>query len=249
MGLSLFSGIGGIDVALSEYVSPLVYCESNPFCQSVLLSRMQKGDLPKAPIWDDIITLRDALFDSGLIYEEIDILCAGFPSKDISIAGIGRGLEGKRSGLFFEIIRLAEEVKPTFIFLENIPAITTRGGLRVVKEIASLGYDCRWCVISAASIGARHQRYRWFMLAHSTCERGTRLCVRKKEGLPVIGNTIKSEDENVWKEDESPLLGVADDVSHWMDRIKALGNSVVPKQVLKAFLILNGIGELNEKKS
>jgi DNA (cytosine-5)-methyltransferase 1 len=97
----------------------------------------------------------------------IDIIYGGFPCQDISIAGRGAGLEGERSGLFFQIMRLAKQVKPSFIFLENVAAITGRGGLRVVREITSLGYDCRWCVISAASVGAMHRRERWFLLAHA----------------------------------------------------------------------------------
>ncbi len=76
-------------------------------------------------------------------------------------------MEGERSGLFFEIVRLAKEIKPPFIFLENVPAITSRGGLRVVREITEMGYDCRWCVISARSVGAPHLRERWFLLAKS----------------------------------------------------------------------------------
>src|ERR1700678_3480088 len=106
-GLSLFSGIGGIDVALSEYVRPIGYCEIDPFCQGVLLSRMADGLLPKAGIWDDISTLR-----SCHIGPYCDIIYGGFPCQDISIAGNGKGLAGERSGLFFQIMRLAQEIKP-----------------------------------------------------------------------------------------------------------------------------------------
>lgn len=81
-------------------------------------------------------------------------------------------MDGERSGLFFEIARLAKEIKPKFLFLENVQAITTRGGLRVVECITEMGYDCRWCVISAASVGALHRRERWFLLANS---KGARL--------------------------------------------------------------------------
>ena len=161
-GLSLFSGIGGIDVALSGYVKTKAYCEIDTYCQSVLLSRMLDGSLDRAPIWDDIRN-----FDGSTFSGYIDIIFGGFPCQDISVAGKGVGLEGERSGLFFEIVRLAKEIKPKFIFLENVPAITSRGGLRVVREITAMGYDCRWCVISAASVGALHRRERWFLLAHS----------------------------------------------------------------------------------
>lgn len=64
-------------------------------------------------------------------------------------------------------MRLAKEIKPKFIFLENVPAITTRGGLDVVRTITEMGYDSRWCVISAACVGALHKRQRWFLLAHA----------------------------------------------------------------------------------
>lgn len=160
--LDLFSGIGGITLGLQHWTKPVAYCEIDPYCQSVLLSRMQDGTLPKAPIWSDIRTL-----PYREIPGDIDLIAGGFPCQDISCAGVGKGLDGERSGLFFEIARLAKEIKPKFLFLENVPAITTRGGLRVVECLTEMGYDCRWCVISAASVGALHRRERWFLLAYS----------------------------------------------------------------------------------
>lgn len=161
-GLDLFSGIGGLSVALSGVVRPLAYCENERYCQGVLLSRMRTGDLRTAPIWDDVRTLK------GQLLPAVDIIYGGFPCQDISVAGNGAGLEGSRSGLFFEVVRLVREIAPTFVFLENVPAIRTRGAERVVKELASLGYDCRWTVVSAADVGAPHRRDRWFLLAAHT---------------------------------------------------------------------------------
>ena len=77
-GLSLFAGIGGIDVALSEYITTIAYCEIDSYCQSVLLQRMQEGHLPKAPIWDDINTLT-AKGVKEVFEDEIDIIFGGFP--------------------------------------------------------------------------------------------------------------------------------------------------------------------------
>jgi DNA (cytosine-5)-methyltransferase 1 len=161
-GLDLFSGIGGISIALSEWVSPIAYCEIDTYCQGVLLSRMQMGELARSPIWDDIRSL-----DGRELFGKIDIISGGFPCQDISVAGRGKGLAGERSGLFFEIVRLAKAIKPPFLFLENVPAIATRGGVTVVRTLAEVGYDCRWCVISAASIGALHRRERWFLLGYA----------------------------------------------------------------------------------
>lgn len=164
-GLDLFSGIGGITKALDGYVRPVAYCENDRYCQGVLLSRMASGDLPIAPIWDDITTL------NGSDLPPLDIIYGGFPCQDISVAGRGAGLAGQRSGLFFEIVRLAREIKPSFIFLENVPNIRTKGLGTVVKTLAEIGYDCRWGVLSASDVGANHKRERWFLLAHSNSER------------------------------------------------------------------------------
>ena len=267
-GLSLFSGIGGIDVALSEWVRPIAYCEIDPYCQGVLFSRMAESRLSIAPIWDDIST-----FPTNGFTGTIDIIYAGFPCQDISLAGNGKGLAGKRSGLFFEIIRLCREIKPRWIFLENVAAMTSRGGTEVVRTIAEMGYDCRWCVISAASIGALHRRERWFLLAHDNSVRrgvqsipgekckdtsnsdnnGQKESMAHPQGIrmPESRNQIriqKRQSKSVvsslrtyWDEIECPLCGVADGVPYRMDRIKSLGNAVVPQQAKEAFKTLMGL--------
>lgn len=278
-GLSLFSGIGGIDVALSEYVIPIIYCEIEPYCQSVLLQRMSEGNLSKAPIWDDIRTLRDALFDSGLVYSQVDIVYGGFPCQDISVAGLQKGLEGKRSGLFFEILRIVDETKPSFVFLENVPNIRTKGAERVCKELSERGYDCRWCNISARDVGANHKRERWFLLGYSkhngldaTEKRRIikeTICDDKKrtneaselertgtssmlanfsgEGLerqckPVrIQETYSDFMHSSWWKVEPPVGRMVDGLPFRVDRIKALGNAVVPLQVKTAFEFLMGL--------
>lgn len=289
-GLDLFSGIGGISYGLEGIVRPILYCEIDPFCQSVLLSRMQTRDLPKAPIWDDVRTLD--FYPSVLPF---DIITAGFPCQDISVAGHGKGLEGERSGLFFEILRISKQVKPKFIFLENVPAITSRGGLQVVKEIASMGYDCRWCVISAASVGALHKRERWFLLAHSlyhgtppSKERKSvreistsrklneqKKDIRQIERTSLLSNDVALNDSNTnsitsgkadprskseylerkargdytgfygayssrehWQEIVSTMGKCTDGLPHQVDRLKSLGNAVVPQQVRRAWEIL-----------
>lgn len=237
-GLSLFSGIGGLDVALSDWVRPIAYCEIDPYCQAVLLSRMGDNSITEAPIWDDIKS-----FPWNPFIGNVDIIYGGFPCPDISIAGTGKGLEGKRSGLFYEIIRLCSEIKPRFIFLENVPAITTRGGTEVVRQITSLGYDCRWCIISAASVGALHKRERWFCLAYSRSNRletqGLSFRQEKEKSQPKLH--VEYKVKNKWPKDKSPLLGVDDVIPYWMDRVKCLGNSVHVEQTKEAFKELIGI--------
>lgn len=257
-GLDLFSGIGGITIALQEWIHPLAYCEIDPYCQSVLLQRMQEGNLPKAPIWDDIRTLP---------VEElprIDIIYGGFPCQDISVAGRQEGLEGDRSGLFFEILRLLDETKAPFIFLENVPNIRTKGAERVCKELAERGYDCRWCNLSARDVGARHKRERWFLLADTRClpQRsedkpkwtsvhpsgcGEELSDTERKGLEGQCKSERVQPQYPYISDScgwavEPDVGrVVTRLPNRAHRIKALGNSVVPLQVREAFKILSGI--------
>jgi site-specific DNA-cytosine methylase len=103
--------------------------------------------------------------------------------QDISVAGHGAGLAGERSGLFFEIVRLARELRPTFIFLENVPAITTRGGCAVVAELTKIGYECRWTTLSAKAVGANHKRERWWLLARLQPSHARREPTRPYEGI------------------------------------------------------------------
>jgi len=78
-------------------------------------------------------------------------------------------LAGQRSGLFFEIVRLTSEIRPRFVFLENVSAITIRGAERIIGEFCRLRYDCRWGILSASDVGANHRRDRWWLLAY--CKR------------------------------------------------------------------------------
>jgi DNA (cytosine-5)-methyltransferase 1 len=270
-GLDLFSGIGGISIALSEWVRPIAYCEIDPYCQGVLLSKMSIQQLHRSPIWDDIRT-----FDGQSLHDHVDFIYGGFPCQDISIAGNGKGLAGERSGLFFEIVRLAKEIKPKFIFLENVPAITSRGGLQVVRAIAEMGYDCRWCVISAASVGALHKRERWFLLAHSNKKCEPRLFQRKEKensGIRIgrfngnancitgeqahskpkseqtserawrrpTGQCWPFESREHWQETVSTVCRISDGLPFHVDRLRSLGNAVVPCQAKEAFKILMGL--------
>jgi DNA (cytosine-5)-methyltransferase 1 len=233
-GLDIFSGIGGISIALRDWVRPIAYCEIDPYCQSILFNRMAEGGLCIAPIWEDIrlLNIESGKFPNHLV----DIIYGGFPCQDISIAGHGKGLAGERSGLFWEIHRLAKEILPKFIFLENVPTITSRGGLTVIRAFAEMGYDCRWCTISAASIGALHRRERWFLLAYSNnsgCQEQRKCFSNEKRHASTKCGGFWEVEPNVGR--------VADGIPCRMDRVRTLGNAVVPEQAKEAFKILMGI--------
>lgn len=269
-GLDLFSGIGGITKALEGYVRPVAYCENDRYAQGVLLSRMFTGDLPVAPVWDDVSTLH------GAMLPPVDCIYGGFPCQDLSVAGRRAGLDGKRSGLFFQICRLASETKAPFIFLENVPGIRTKGLGRVLKELDKLGYDCRWGLLSAADVGANHKRERWFLLAHSNNTRlegrisgslqeragerpvgegGTPVADAKSQqdwwlqssgfrpdaGASGCGMRTKPRSNDSWWEAEPNVGRVAHGIPKRVDRLRALGNAVVPAQAREAFERLMGL--------
>ena len=273
-GLDLFSGIGGLSLALHPWVRTACYVEIDKYCQAVLQTRMRTSDIDQAPIWDDITT-----FDPEPWAGHIDIITGGFPCQDISIAGSGAGLAGERSGLFFEIIRCAGVIRPAFIFLENVPAITGRGGREVVGELAALGYDARWAVLSAYDVGADHERERWWCLAANADalrqpqqegsqpdQRGwsdhgaekavaysdsPRLQGRRKTGKNkpnatrfLTGRGFAEYFAGARRERWSiikPLVGgTVHGIPARVDRIRGLGNSVVPQCAREAFRRLSG---------
>lgn len=164
-GLDLFSGIGGLTIALSEWVRPVAYCEIEPYAAATLFSRMADDVIPRAPVFPDIRRL------SAGALPGIDIIYGGFPCQDVSTAGLRKGLDGERTGLFREAIRLVRECRPQFVFFENVPGIR-RYVPSVRGELEALGYDCRDGFLSAAEVGANHIRNRWWLLAHANEERG-----------------------------------------------------------------------------
>lgn len=246
-GLDLFSGIGGISLALKPWVNTVAYCEIDPYCQAVLLERMLSNDLDIAPIWDDVTTLNRALLDT-----KIDIILGGFPCQDISIAGQRAGIKSNtRSGLFFEIMRLVGEFQPTFIFLENVPNITSDGLDVVLREIAQARYDARWLCLSAAEVGSPHKRDRWWLLAHSrskglegfrgTFRNGSPFPTSAPNGLDARWPVGCGRPQEEWEPRrilESRMGRMSHGISHRVDRLQALGNSVVPQAAQRAFIEL-----------
>lgn len=159
-GLSLFSGIGGFELALAPWVRPVAYCESDERARAVLFSRMASGHLPCAPIWSDVRTLR-----GSRIPTDVDIIYGGFPCQDVSVAGNREGLDGKRTGLFREVVRLTEECAPVFVFLENVWPGMSKHVETVASSFEAIGFQCRDGFMAASDVGAWHQRERWFFLA------------------------------------------------------------------------------------
>ena len=137
--------------------------ERDAYAAQVLAQRQNTGALRPFPIWADVCS-----FDGRPWRGLVDVVSGGFPCQDISVAGKGAGIDGERSGMWTHMARIIGEVRPRFCYVENSPAILTRGLGRVLGDLATLGYDCRWTVLGAADVGAPHQRDRFWLVGADT---------------------------------------------------------------------------------
>ena len=168
--LDLFSGIGGFSLGLERTggFETVAFCEIEPFPRKVLAKHW-----PGVPCYEDVRTLTaERLATDGIA--GVDVITGGFPCQDVSTAGKRAGLvEGTRSGLYVEVIRLARELRPSFIVMENVAGLLSgpseqRGGWfgRVLGDLAALGYNAEWENIPASALGAPHRRERVWIVAY-----------------------------------------------------------------------------------
>lgn len=163
--LSICSGIGGLDEGVERFFKAIAYCEFDPYAQGALISRMRRGEIPNAPIWDDLTTLR------GNMLPKVNAIFGGPPCQDYSCAGAKKGILGDKGRLMLETIRIVSECRPEFVFLENVPDFSLRGLDQVCLEFHAIGYDCQWTTLSAGEVGTPFQGDRLFLLASPSCER------------------------------------------------------------------------------
>lgn len=163
-GLALCAGIGGLDLglklAIGESYRTICYVEREAYAAAALVARMEDATLDSAPIWDDLTT-----FDGRHWRGIVDIITAGFPCQPFSYAGRRKGVNDDR-WLWPDIERIIQQVRPGYVFLENVPGLFTSGFGHVLGSLASLGFNAEWDVFSAAGVGAPHLRKRVFILAY-----------------------------------------------------------------------------------
>ena len=271
---SLFSGIGGFELGFEATgrFETRWQVECDPYATEVLEKH-----------WPDVQRHDDVCTWPNETTERVDVLIGGFPCQDISYAGKGAGLDGQRSGLFYELMRIVRVVGPKYVVLENVAALFTRGMDQVLGTLASHGYDAEWEVVSAASVGAPHRRDRVFIigcladpvstragdqngttgrqkrksanafkpatlrqgdwetlpegtdassadcgtLADSDCKRGRSGDAKRKDAENAGQPSRRAEH---WGWHSEPAVGrVANGVPKRVDRLKCLGNAIVPQ--------------------
>jgi DNA (cytosine-5)-methyltransferase 1 len=161
---SLFAGIEGFGLAFERAGARVIWnCEVDAHCRAVL-----RHHWPGVPRFKDVRTVTGAgLRAAGLVP---DILVGGFPCQDVSVAGARAGLDGERSGLFFEFARIAEEAKPPWVLIENVPGLLSSQRGRdmgtVLGVLADIGYVGAWRVLDAQYFGVAQRRRRVFIVGH-----------------------------------------------------------------------------------
>ena len=221
---SLFSGIGGFDLGLERVGYEIKWqVEIDEYCRKVL-----------AKHWPNVARYGDI---TGVDWESVprvDLLCGGFPCQDLSFAGKRAGIDGARSGLWSEYVRAIVQLRPRYILVENVPGLLTNEYMgRVLGDLAACGYDAEWDCIPASAVGAHHRRDRVWIVAHRASSSVEKCKVVSQVGLygqlRRMGRAALSFDN--WQTHQPGLVGISHGVPHRMDRLKGLGNAVVPQVV------------------
>jgi DNA (cytosine-5)-methyltransferase 1 len=229
--LDCFSGLGGGIIA-SKILGHRIVCaiETNQYCQDILVHHQNAGDLEPFPIWDDIATFNGKEWKGS-----IDLVQGGFPCQDISAAGNKIGISGQRSGLWKEMFRIICEVRPCYVFVENVADLLIRGVHVVLADLSAAGFDAEWSVLSASSVGAGHKRNRLWILAKSKIVPHT-IDLRCRR---LLGQkTIQRDFWNRQQTDEPDVACEYHGIPNRLDAYRGFGNAQVPLCAAMAFSLL-----------
>jgi DNA (cytosine-5)-methyltransferase 1 len=162
---------------------------------------MEAGSLPKAPIWSNVRT-----FDGHPWRGKVSFISGGFPCQPYSTAGKQLADKDPRD-LWPDFARIIGEVRPQFIFLENVPNVVKWALPTVLKDLSQMGYDAAWCVVAASEVGAPHKRSRWFLFAHpnDSSEYAMRFNEPQSSPQEFEGNDISNPDRERWDKNKPNL--------------------------------------------
>lgn len=246
--LELFAGIGGI--ALAEQMAGIEVVglsEIEDYPVKVL-----KKNFPNVPILKDVRKInKESLKEVDIDADTIDIVSGGFPCQPFSVAGKQRGTSDDRD-LWPEMFRIIQEIRPNWIVGENVANFANMELDRTLSNLESESYETRTFVLPACGVDAKHKRVRTFIVANANSDR--RLAsgkvkfqkFEKKQSKWQFGSANCTPAR--WFSE--PRVGrVANGVPDRMDRLKCLGNAVVPEQILpifKAIVAIEGESKIEE---
>ena len=252
--LSLFSGIGGLDLAAEMAGFRTVgQCEWADYPTKVL-----EKHWPDVPRWRDIRTLIGESFYEKTGMRTVDVISGGFPCQPFSVAGKRRGKEDDRY-LWPEMLRVIRELRPRWIVGENVVGIIGMALDDILFQLEKEGYEARTFVFPAYAVGALHQRNRVAIVAYSCCDgwkneiksrksfnayqgreeihkqKGRDICIYSRAEQLDFCKMRQAEWGNPDWLCKSGICRVVDGISNRMDRLVCLGNAVVPQQFHPVF--------------
>ena len=233
----LFSGIGGFALAAGwSGIETVAFCENNDFCRDVL-----RKHWPGRPVYKDVKEVNGEQLQSDGI--SADVITGGFPCQPYSVAGDRRG-KGDDRHLWPEMLRIIREMEPSWVIGENVRGIIDMELDQVLSDLEDSGYSCGAFIIPACAVDAPHRRERVWIVADSN-----------GKGLQV--SEQKEQKRENWKLErsgsrglggwppESGILRVSHGIPQRVDRLKSLGNAVVPHI---PYLIFEAIKDVESKR-
>jgi DNA (cytosine-5)-methyltransferase 1 len=249
--LDLFSGIGGFSLGLERTrgFKTVAFCEIDEFCRSVLAKHWEN-----IPIFEDVTTITEQqLAELG----RIDVVCGGFPCQPVSISGLKCG-ENDERWMWPEFYRIICMVKPKYVLVENVVGLLSIQSGRlfggILRDLAKIGYDAEWQVLSASQFGLSHVRKRMFLVAYShgigldkipvfknindKIRTGEFSAVHSCTHIDCIGRAFPEIPEHLRSSDgiserlDRSIMGTdyhAGPTHIIQKRIKSLGNAIVPQ--------------------
>ncbi len=216
--VSLFSGIGGLDLGLERAGHECVLqVENDPYCQCVL-----------AKHWPDVRRIADVKEVTANDCKEAEAIVGGFPCQPVSLAG-RRQAQADPRWLWPWFHALVASVRPPYVVVENVPGLLSAGMAEVFGDLSALGYDAEWHRIAAETVGAPHLRWRVFIIAHARSselrDESRRISRASRSGASVAGDDgpqkpvayTESQREELWSpsgERSRRSTSSGDDVAH-----------------------------------
>lgn len=222
--MSLFSGIGGMDLGLERAgMECVVQVESDEYARGVLARHW-----PHVPRYDDVVGFPP-------VVEPVDLICGGPPCQPLSWAG-RRKAEADERWMWDEYIRIVREVRPRWVLVENVLGLLSAGHVRgsafgtVLGDLAAAGYDAEWQSIPAAAVGARHIRNRVWLVAYTNSAGLEGRVFDPERTRELLAGSRREAEQGVWSP-ERRVQRLAHGVPRRVDRIRCLGNACVPQLV------------------
>ena len=243
--ISLFSGIGGFELAMQRAgIDVIGSCEIDKKARQLLQARF-----PLSNHYENVTELTGEQLKKDGFDGANGIITAGFPCQDLSVAGLRKGLAGKRSGLFWEIIRIIDETHPKFVILENVPGLLSSQQGRdmgiVITALVDRGYGVCWRVLDSQNFGVPQRRRRVFIVASLGDHRGPVQILFEPESLPRNLEQSRSKRKKVTDRTETSSAETSESIDHVLFEATRIGDPRFHKNISPTMAARWGTGGNN----